>query len=181
MSADRSRFLRPGEQEIGWVARTGRIPLGYYNDPETTERTFPEIDGQRVVIPGDRGTILDDGTLRLFGRDSQVVNTGGEKVFVEEVEEVLRAHPVWPTRSWSGGQASAGAKKSWPSSRCSPVMTTSAATGCTTTAAHSWRISKCPRSSSSSHKSSAWATASPTIDGLNRQRHNMFCRDRDGV
>lgn len=93
VSADRSRFLRPGEQEIGWVARTGRIPLGYYNDPETTERTFPEIDGQRVVIPGDRGTILDDGTLRLFGRDSQVVNTGGEKVFVEEIEEVLRAHP----------------------------------------------------------------------------------------
>jgi 3-oxocholest-4-en-26-oate---CoA ligase len=93
VSADRSRFLRPGEQEIGWAARTGRIPLGYFSDPEGTRRTFPEIDGRRVVIPGDRASIEKDGTIRLFGRDSLVVNTGGEKVFVEEVEEVLRAHP----------------------------------------------------------------------------------------
>jgi 3-oxocholest-4-en-26-oate---CoA ligase len=93
VSADRSRFLRPGEQEIGWAARTGRIPLGYFSDPEGTQRTFPEIDGQRVVIPGDRASLEKDGTIRLFGRDSLVVNTGGEKVFVEEVEEVLRAHP----------------------------------------------------------------------------------------
>jgi fatty-acyl-CoA synthase len=93
ISADRSRFLRPGEREVGWAARTGRIPLGYFNDPEATERTFPEIDGQRAVIPGDRASIEEDGTIRLFGRDSLVVNTGGEKVFVEEVEEVLRAHP----------------------------------------------------------------------------------------
>jgi fatty-acyl-CoA synthase len=93
VSADRSRFLQPGEQEIGWAARTGRIPLGYFSDPEGTQRTFPEIDGQRVVIPGDRASLEKDGTIRLFGRDSLVVNTGGEKVFVEEVEEVLRAHP----------------------------------------------------------------------------------------
>ncbi|HWS91917.1 MAG TPA: AMP-binding protein, partial [Mycobacterium sp.] len=93
VSADRSRFLQPGEQEIGWAARTGRIPLGYFNDAEATRRTFPEIDGQRVVIPGDRASVEQDGTIRLFGRDSLVVNTGGEKVFVEEVEEVLRAHP----------------------------------------------------------------------------------------
>jgi len=93
VSADRSRFLRPGEQEIGWAARQGRIPLGYFNDAEATQRTFPEIDGQRVVLPGDRASIEKDGTIRLFGRDSLVVNTGGEKVFVEEVEEVLRAHP----------------------------------------------------------------------------------------
>jgi fatty-acyl-CoA synthase len=93
VSADRSRFLQPGEQEIGWAARMGRIPLGYFNDAEATQRTFPEIDGQRVVIPGDRASIEKDGTIRLFGRDSLVVNTGGEKVFVEEVEEVLRAHP----------------------------------------------------------------------------------------
>lgn len=93
VSADRSRFLQPGEQEIGWAARTGRIPLGYFSDPEGTQRTFPVIDGQRVVIPGDRASLEKDGTIRLFGRDSLVVNTGGEKVFVEEVEEVLRAHP----------------------------------------------------------------------------------------
>ena len=93
VSADRSRFLQPSEEEIGWAARTGRIPLGYFSDPEGTQRTFPEVEGQRVVIPGDRASIEKDGTIRLFGRDSLVVNTGGEKVFVEEVEEVLRAHP----------------------------------------------------------------------------------------
>ncbi|RFZ63889.1 Long-chain-fatty-acid--CoA ligase FadD19 [Mycobacterium marinum] len=92
-SADRSRFLQPGTAEIGWAARMGRIPLGYFNDPEATRRTFPEIEGHRVVIPGDRATIENDGTIRLLGRDSLVVNTGGEKVFVEEVEEVLRGHP----------------------------------------------------------------------------------------
>ncbi len=93
VSADRSRFLRPGEREIGWAARTGRIPLGYFGDAEATRQTFPVIDGQRVVIPGDRAALEADGTIRLFGRDSLVVNTGGEKVFVEEVEEVLRTHP----------------------------------------------------------------------------------------
>lgn len=94
LSEDYSRFLRPGETEVGWVAREGRIPLGYFNDPDATRQTFPEIDGKRVVISGDRAGLEPDGTLRLFGRDSLVVNTGGEKVFVEEVEEVLRAHPV---------------------------------------------------------------------------------------
>src|ERR1700741_4433471 len=94
VSADRSRFLQPGEQEIGWAARVGRIPLGYFSDAEATQRTFPEVEGQRVVIPGDRASIEKDGTIRLLGRDSLVINTGGEKVFVEEVEEVLRAHPV---------------------------------------------------------------------------------------
>jgi fatty-acyl-CoA synthase len=93
VSEDRSRFLQPGDPAIGWVARSGRIPLGYFNDADATERTFPEIDGTRVVIPGDRASIESDGTLRLYGRDSLVVNTGGEKVFVEEVEEVLRTHP----------------------------------------------------------------------------------------
>ncbi|GBE67482.1 acyl-CoA synthetase [Mycobacterium sp. MFM001] len=94
LSEDCTRFLQPGEQEVGWVARAGRIPLGYFNDPEATRRTFPEVEGRRVVISGDRAQFDDDGTLRLFGRDSLVVNTGGEKVFVEEVEEILRAHPA---------------------------------------------------------------------------------------
>ena len=94
LSEDYSHFLRPGEHEVGWAAREGRIPLGYFNDPDATRKTFPEIDGKRVVISGDRASLEEDGTLRLYGRDSLVVNTGGEKVFVEEVEEVLRAHPV---------------------------------------------------------------------------------------
>jgi fatty-acyl-CoA synthase len=94
LSEDYSHFLSPGETEVGWVAREGRIPLGYFDDPDATRKTFPEIDGKRVVISGDRAALEPDGTLRLFGRDSLVVNTGGEKVFVEEVEEVLRAHPA---------------------------------------------------------------------------------------
>jgi 3-oxocholest-4-en-26-oate---CoA ligase len=94
LSEDYTHFLRPGEHEVGWAAREGRIPLGYLNDPDATRKTFPEIDGKRVVISGDRAALEEDGTLRLYGRDSLVVNTGGEKVFVEEVEEVLRAHPA---------------------------------------------------------------------------------------
>jgi 3-oxocholest-4-en-26-oate---CoA ligase len=94
LSEDYSHFLRPGEQEVGWAAREGRIPLGYFNDPDATRKTFPVVDGKRVVISGDRASLEQDGTLRLYGRDSLVVNTGGEKVFVEEVEEVLRAHPA---------------------------------------------------------------------------------------
>jgi 3-oxocholest-4-en-26-oate---CoA ligase len=94
LAEDYSRFLVPGEHEVGWVARAGRIPLGYFNDPEATRKTFPVVDGKRVVISGDRASLEGDGTLRLYGRDSLVVNTGGEKVFVEEVEEILRAHPA---------------------------------------------------------------------------------------
>ncbi|MGV0050874.1 acyl-CoA synthetase [Mycobacterium colombiense] len=93
LAEDYSHFLVPGEPGVGWVAREGRIPLGYFNDADATRKTFPEVAGKRVVISGDRASLEADGTLRLFGRDSLVVNTGGEKVFVEEVEEVLRAHP----------------------------------------------------------------------------------------
>jgi fatty-acyl-CoA synthase len=94
LAEDYSHFLAPGEPGVGWVAREGRIPLGYFNDADATRETFPEVAGKRVVISGDRAGLEADGTLRLFGRDSLVVNTGGEKVFVEEVEEVLRAHPA---------------------------------------------------------------------------------------
>jgi acyl-CoA synthetase (AMP-forming)/AMP-acid ligase II len=93
LSADRTRFLEPGEDEIGWTARTGRTPLGYLDDREATEHTFPIVDGRRVTIPGDRARLEADGTITMLGRDSMVVNTGGEKVFVEELEEVIRRHP----------------------------------------------------------------------------------------
>lgn len=92
LSQDYGRFLDAGDPDVGWVARTGRIPLGYFEDEAATATTFPVVNGQRVVISGDRAAVDADGTLRLFGRDSLVINTGGEKVFVEEVEEVLRAH-----------------------------------------------------------------------------------------
>ena len=91
VSDDMTRFVEPGEPEVGWVVRTGRIPLGYFDDADATRKTFPVVDGQRVVVSGDRASLEADGTLRLYGRDSLVVNTGGEKVFVEEVEAILRA------------------------------------------------------------------------------------------
>ncbi len=69
------------------------MPLGYLGDRQRTEETFPIIDGVRMAVPGDRARIGTDGSIRMLGRDSMVVNTGGEKVFVEEVEEVLRSHP----------------------------------------------------------------------------------------
>lgn len=93
VSADRTRFLDPGDDEIGWTARRGRVPLGYLGDAERTETTFPAVAGERVAIPGDRAQRLVDGGIRMLGRDAMVVNTGGEKVFVEEVEAVLRRHP----------------------------------------------------------------------------------------
>jgi acyl-CoA synthetase (AMP-forming)/AMP-acid ligase II len=93
VSADRSRILDPGDGELGWTARRGRVPLGYLNSPERTLTTFPIVDGVRLAVPGDRAMVEADGSIRMLGRDSMVVNTGGEKVFVEEVEEALRSHP----------------------------------------------------------------------------------------
>ncbi|HVN51386.1 MAG TPA: acyl-CoA synthetase [Acidimicrobiales bacterium] len=87
------RPVEPGSGVIGRVSLTGRIPIGYYNAPEKTAETFVEIDGQRWVMTGDMATIEEDGTVRLFGRGSGCINTGGEKVFPEEVEAVLKAHP----------------------------------------------------------------------------------------
>jgi len=93
VAADRTRFVEPGDDEIGWTARRGRVPLGYLGDRERTEATFPLVQGERVAIPGDRAQRLADGRIRILGRDAMVVNTGGEKVYVEEVEAVVRRHP----------------------------------------------------------------------------------------
>jgi 3-oxocholest-4-en-26-oate---CoA ligase len=87
------RPVEPGSGTVGRVALTGRIPIGYYNAPEKTAETFVEIDGVRWVLTGDMATISADGTVRLLGRGSGCINTGGEKVFPEEVEAVLKAHP----------------------------------------------------------------------------------------
>ncbi len=90
---DLSGVLAAGSGERGWLAREGLIPLGYYKDEEKTRKTFPVIGKKRYVVPGDRATIEADGTLRLLGRDSVTINTGGEKVFAEEVEQALKHHP----------------------------------------------------------------------------------------
>jgi len=95
---DLSGAVEAGSGETGWLARAGRVPLGYLGDPEKTRRTFPEIDGVRYAVPGDRAQLEADGALRLLGRDSVTINTGGEKVYAEEVEHALKHHPaVWDT------------------------------------------------------------------------------------
>jgi fatty-acyl-CoA synthase len=93
LSEDRSRRLPPGDHEIGWLAQAGRVPLGYLGDAAKTAATFPVIDGVRHAVAGDRVRLLPDGAIELLGRDSVTINTGGEKVFAEEVEQVLTAHP----------------------------------------------------------------------------------------
>ncbi len=94
LSEDLRRRLHPGEGELGWLAQSGRVPLGYLGDPEKTAATFPEVAGSRYAVAGDRARLLADGTVELHGRDSVCINTGGEKVFAEEVETAMKAHPA---------------------------------------------------------------------------------------
>jgi fatty-acyl-CoA synthase len=89
----REHMLSPGHAGDGWLARGGRLPLGYFNDPERSESTFPEIDGVRVCVPGDRARMDPDGTIEILGRDSVTINSGGEKIFAEEIEAVILQHP----------------------------------------------------------------------------------------
>lgn len=88
------RPIAPGSGRIGRVALKGHIPLGYWNDPEKTARTFFTVDGERWVIPGDLARPEEDGTVTVFGRGSQCINSGGEKIFPEEVEGALKQHPA---------------------------------------------------------------------------------------
>ncbi len=87
-----SQRVAPGSGETGFVAISGFVPVGYYKDPEKSARTFRTIDGVRYSVPGDFARVNADGTLHLLGRGSVCINTGGEKVFPEEVEEVLKVH-----------------------------------------------------------------------------------------
>jgi acyl-CoA synthetase (AMP-forming)/AMP-acid ligase II len=91
---DDGRDVVPGSGELGRVALRGRVPVGYYKDAEKSAATFERIDGVRYSIPGDLAEVEADGTVKLLGRGSQCINTGGEKVYPEEVEEVLKLHPA---------------------------------------------------------------------------------------
>jgi acyl-CoA synthetase (AMP-forming)/AMP-acid ligase II len=86
------RDVVPGSDEVGLVAMGGRIPLGYFKDPEKSAATFKLLDGVRYSVPGDYATVDADGTVKLLGRGSACINTGGEKVYPEEVEAELRKH-----------------------------------------------------------------------------------------
>jgi acyl-CoA synthetase (AMP-forming)/AMP-acid ligase II len=94
VSEDLTSVLEPGHEGIGWFAQSGWVPLGYLGDAEKTARTFPVIDGTRYAVPGDRARLLADGGIELLGRDAVTINTGGEKVFAEEVESAIAGHPA---------------------------------------------------------------------------------------
>jgi fatty-acyl-CoA synthase len=87
------KILGPGHEGLGWLARRGAIPLGYLGDQAKTERTFPVVAGERMSVPGDRARLRADGMVELLGRESMTINSGGEKVFAEEVEQALVRHP----------------------------------------------------------------------------------------
>jgi fatty-acyl-CoA synthase len=90
---DDGKLVQPGSGDIGRLGVKGRVPVGYYKDPEKSAATFPVIDGVRYSLPGDFAQIEADGSITLLGRGSVCINTGGEKVFPEEVEEALKLHP----------------------------------------------------------------------------------------
>lgn len=91
---DDDDIVAPGSGEIGRIATSAFVPLGYYKDPEKSAATFKEIDGVRYSFPGDYATVEADGSITLLGRGNACINTGGEKVFPEEVEEALKRHPA---------------------------------------------------------------------------------------
>lgn len=91
---DNDQEIVPGSGQIGYMARSGFIPLGYFKDEAKTAQTFKTIGGVRYAIPGDLCQVEADGRLVMLGRRSSCINTGGEKVFAEEVEETLKSHPA---------------------------------------------------------------------------------------
>ena len=93
LDAELTTVLPAGSEEVGWLAQGGRVPLGYLGDPAKSASTFPSVDGRRYAVPGDRAVHAADGSIELRGRDSVCINTGGEKVFAEEVETALKTHP----------------------------------------------------------------------------------------
>jgi fatty-acyl-CoA synthase len=93
VSDDLTSELDAGHAEVGWLAQRGRVPLGYLGDADKTARTFPVINGVRYSVPGDRARLTADGIIELYGRDSVTINSGGEKIFAEEVEQALAHHP----------------------------------------------------------------------------------------
>jgi acyl-CoA synthetase (AMP-forming)/AMP-acid ligase II len=90
---DELRPLAPGSGAIGRVALSGRVPLGYYGDPVKTREVFVEVAGTRYVMPGDMAVVNEDGTVTVLGRGSVCINSGGEKIFPEEVEAAITSHP----------------------------------------------------------------------------------------
>ena len=126
---DDDRPLGPGQ--VGRLARGGHVPIGYYKDPVKTAAMFAEVDGKRYAVPGDLARIEADGSMTLLGRGNTCVNTGGEKVFPEEVEGALKSHPdvfdalvigvpderLGQQRRGAGPAAGGRGPRTWPRSR----------------------------------------------------------------
>ncbi len=94
VSEELDRVEEAGHQGLGWLAQEGWVPLGSYKDAAKTGRTFPVIAGVRYSVPGDRARLLASGEIELLGRDSVTINSGGEKIFAEEVEQAIAGHPA---------------------------------------------------------------------------------------
>ncbi len=94
LDEERSQVLQPGHDGTGWLGHAGSVPLGYLGDAEKTALTFPIVAGVRYAVPGDRARHLPDARIELLGRDSLCINSGGEKIFVEEVEAAIAGHPA---------------------------------------------------------------------------------------
>jgi fatty-acyl-CoA synthase len=94
LSDDLTRVIDRTSDEVGWWATQGVVPLGYLGDAEKSARTFPTIDGVRYSVPGDKSHWRPDGTIEMLGRDSVTINSGGEKIFAEEVEAALGHSPL---------------------------------------------------------------------------------------
>ncbi|MGW0157949.1 acyl-CoA synthetase [Mycobacterium sp. NPDC003323] len=94
VAEDFGAVLPAAHDGLGWLAQRGYVPLGYKGDAAKTAKTFPVIDGVRFAVPGDRARHLDGGAIELLGRDSVTINSGGEKIFAEEVESAIASHPA---------------------------------------------------------------------------------------
>jgi acyl-CoA synthetase (AMP-forming)/AMP-acid ligase II len=94
LNHDLSVALEPGSPDTGWLARAGHVPLGYYKDAEKSAKTFPVVGSKRYAVPGDHARVQEDGTIIVLGRGSVSINSGGEKIYPEEVEKALKHHPA---------------------------------------------------------------------------------------
>ncbi len=165
----------PGSGEAGVLAVTRSTGVGYYNDPERTASTFREIDGRRYVVPGDWAVPHADGTITLLGRGSGCINTGGEKVWPEEVEEMLKTHPEVLDALVVGIP-----DDEWGESVAAVVAVTAPATGDRPTPEElgpgwptGWHASSARAESCSSTTCSARPSARPTTRGRARAAHQL--------
>jgi acyl-CoA synthetase (AMP-forming)/AMP-acid ligase II len=140
--ADDDTPVVPGSGEIGRVAYAGRLPVGYYKDEAKSAATFRTVRGRRYVMTGDFATVEADGQVIVLGRGSSCINTGGEKVYPEEVEEVLKRHPSVADAAVLGCRTSGSGRRSPPPSS-SPTGARSTRSRSASTSAPAWRATRC--------------------------------------